>query len=131
MLTAHVKFLQKNAPAEQCRRPSTAGRASRYGVVQPHFRNTTMHKVAALALAALVATTALGFAKPAEARVYVGVGIDLPFPGVALAPPLVAYPGVYAPYYDGYRGPRYYHRSGFARYGYGYRGYGYRHGRWR
>ena len=84
-----------------------------------------MHKVAALVLATLVAISALGFAKPAEARVYLGVGIGLPVPAV------VAYPGVYAPYY-GYYGPRYY-RPGFVRYGYGYgyRGYGYWHGRWR
>ena len=65
-----------------------------------------MHKVAALVLATLVGISALGFAKPAEARVYVGVGIGLPIPAV------VAYPGVYAPYY-GYYGPRYY-RPGFC-----------------
>jgi len=82
-----------------------------------------MHKVAAFALATVIGISAFGFAKPAEARVYVGVGIGLPVPAV------VAYPGVYAPYY-GYYGPRY-SRPGFARYGFGYRGYGYWQRRWR
>jgi hypothetical protein len=85
-----------------------------------------MHKLAALALAAVIGTAAMGFAKPAEARVYVGVGIGLP--GVALAaPPVIAYPGVYAPYYYGHP----YYRPGLVRYGSGYRGYGYWHGHWR
>ena len=62
-----------------------------------------MHKLAALAITAALGIAAMGYTKPAEARVYVGVGIGLP--GVALAaPPVVAYPpavGVYAPYYYG------------------------------
>ena len=95
-----------------------------------------MHKLAALALTAALGVAAMGYAKPAEARVYIGVGIGLP--GVALAvPPLFPYTpavGVYAPYYYGrpyYYGWPYYYRPGFARYGYGYR-YGYAPGRrWR
>jgi hypothetical protein len=82
-----------------------------------------MHKLAALALTAALGVAAMGYAKPAEARVYIGVGIGLP--GVALAVP---------PYYYGrpyYYGWPYYYRPGFARYGYGYR-YGYAPGRrWR
>jgi hypothetical protein len=78
-----------------------------------------MNKFAALALAAAVGVAAMGYTKPAEARVYVGVGS-----------PIYAYPfgvGVYGPYY---RGRPYYHRPGFARYGYGFHGYA--HGRrWR
>jgi len=87
-----------------------------------------MHKIAALALAAVVGVAAIGFAKPAEARVYVGVGIGLP--GVVVAPPVVAYPGVYAPYYGYYPyyyGPRVGFGPGFVRYGYAH-GYGYRGG---
>jgi hypothetical protein len=96
-----------------------------------------MHKLAALALAAVLGVAGMGYAKPAEARVYIGVGIGLP--GVAVvAPPVVAYPpaGVYGPYYYGrpyypYPYP-YYYRPGFVRYRYGFRGYGYVHGRyWR
>jgi hypothetical protein len=81
-----------------------------------------MHKLAALAMTAALGIAGMGYTKPAEARVYVGVGIGLP--GVALvAPPVVAaYPpalGVYAPYY--YGRPYYY---GYGRVGYGFRGYG-------
>jgi hypothetical protein len=68
----------------------------------------------------------MGYPKPAEARVYVGVGIGLP--GIELAaPPVYAYPpavGVYAPYYYG---RPYYYGPGFVRHGYGFRGY-YGHG---
>jgi hypothetical protein len=86
-----------------------------------------MHKIAAIALTAALGAAAMGYTKPAEARVYVGVGIGLP--GVALvAPPVVAYPGalgVYAPYY----GRPYYYGPGFAHYRYGARyGYGFRGG---
>ena len=90
-----------------------------------------MHKLAAIALMAILGIAGMGYTKPAEARVYVGVGIGLP--GVALAPPVYAYPptvGVYAPYY--YYGHPYY-GPGFVRYGHGFRGY-YGHGygrRWR
>jgi hypothetical protein len=80
-----------------------------------------MHKLAALVMSAALGIAGMGYTKPAEARVYVGVGIGLP--GVALvAPPVVAYPpalGVYAPYY--YGRPYYY---GYGRVGYGFRGYG-------
>ena len=88
-----------------------------------------MHKLAALALTAVLGIAGMAYTKPAEARVYVGVGIGLP--GVALvAPPVYAYPpavGVYAPYY--YR--PYYYGPGFVRYGYGFHGgyYGHRYGR--
>jgi hypothetical protein len=86
-----------------------------------------MYKFAALALTAAVGVAAMGYAKPAEARVYVGIGI----PGVALvAPPVYAYPpavGVYGAYY---RGRPYYYRPGFGHYGYGFHGYGYGR-RWR
>jgi len=61
-----------------------------------------MHKFAALALVAALGIAGMGYAKPAEARVYVGVGIGLP--GVAVvAPPVVAYapPVAYGPYYYG------------------------------
>jgi hypothetical protein len=91
-----------------------------------------MHKLAALALVALLGVAGMGYAKPAEARVYIGVGIGLP----VAPPPVLAYPaavGVYGPYYYGrpYYYP-YYYRPGFVRYGYGFRGYGYVHGRyWR
>jgi hypothetical protein len=97
-----------------------------------------MHKLAALALTAVFGVAAMGYTKPAEARVYVGVGIGLP--GVALAaPPAYAYPpavGVYPPYYY-YGSPYYYGRPyygpGIVRYGYGFHGYyghgGYGHGR--
>jgi hypothetical protein len=90
-----------------------------------------MHKLAALAFTAVLGIAGMAYAKQAEARVYVGVGIGLP--GVALvAPPVVAYPpalGVYAPYYYG---RPFYYGPGFR---YGYRGYGF-HGyaygrRWR
>jgi hypothetical protein len=98
-----------------------------------------MHKLAALALTSVLGIAATGYTKPAEARVYVGVGIGLP--GVALvAPPVYASPpavGVYAPYYYYGRpfsyGPRYY-GPGFARYGYGlhggygFHGYGHAYG---
>ena len=83
-----------------------------------------MHKLAAFALAAALGIAAIGYAKPADAGVVVGVGIGLP--GVALAPPVYAYPpavGIYAPYYYGRPFPLYYPR-GFARFGYGFRGYG-------
>jgi hypothetical protein len=84
-----------------------------------------MQKLTAILLAAALGFAGMAFAKPAEARVYVGVGIGLP--GVALvAPPVV---GVY-PY--GYARP-YVYGPGF-RYGYGWPGYGYHgyHGRrWR
>ena len=74
-----------------------------------------MHKFTALALTAALGIAATGFTKPAEAGVYVGVG--LPVPAVA---PVVAYPpGVYAPYYYGYGAP-YYYGPGFV--GFGYRG---------
>jgi hypothetical protein len=96
-----------------------------------------MHKLAALALTAVLGIAGMGYAKPAEARVYIGAGIGLP--GVAVvAPPVVAYApavGVYGPYY--YARPYYpyypyYYRPGFVRYGYGFHGYGYVHGRyWR
>ena len=96
-----------------------------------------MHKFAALALVAALGIAGMGYAKPAEARVYIGVGIGLP--GVAVvAPPVLAYPpavGVYGPYYYGrpyYYPYPYYYRPGFVRYGHGFRGYGYVHGRyWR
>jgi hypothetical protein len=93
-----------------------------------------MHKLAALALTAVLGIAGMGYTKPAEARVYVGVGIGLP--GIALvAPPVYAYAyppavGVYAPYYYG---RPYYYGPGFVRHGYGFRGY-YGHGygrRWR
>jgi hypothetical protein len=91
-----------------------------------------MHKLAAVVFVAILGTAGMGYSKPAEARVYVGVGIGLP--GVAPAP-LYAYPpvvGVYAPYY--YYGRPYYYGPGFA-HGYGFRGgfHGYYgHGRrWR
>jgi hypothetical protein len=89
-----------------------------------------MNKFAALALTAAVAVTAMAYTKPAEARVYVGVGVGVP--GVALvAPSVYAYPpalGVYGPYY---RGRPYFYRPGFIRYGYGFHG-GYAYGRrWR
>jgi hypothetical protein len=97
-----------------------------------------MHKLAALALTAVLGVAGMGYAKPAEARVYIGVGIGLP--GVAvIAPPVVAYPplaGVYGPYYYGrsyypYAYP-YPYLPGFLRYGYGFHGYGYvHHGYWR
>jgi len=49
-----------------------------------------MHKFATLALVAALGIAGIGYAKPAEARVYIGVGIGLP--GVAVvAPPVVAY----------------------------------------
>jgi len=88
-----------------------------------------MHKLAALALTAVLGVVGMAYAKQAEARVYVGVGIGLP--GVTLAPPIAYAPGLYAPYYYG---RPYYYGPGF-RYGYGYRGYGF-HGyaygrRWR
>jgi hypothetical protein len=90
-----------------------------------------MHKFAALALTAVLGLAGMGYAKPAEARVYIGVGIGLP---LVVAPPVLAYPpavGVYGPYYYGRPYP-YYYRPGFVRYGYGFRGYGYVHGRhWR
>ena len=76
-----------------------------------------MHKFAALALTAAVGIAGMGYTKPAEARVFVGVGIGLP--GVYAYPPV----GVYAPYYPYYYGP------GYARFGYGFRGgYGGFHG---
>jgi hypothetical protein len=85
-----------------------------------------MHKVAALALTAVLGIAAMGYTKPAEARVYVGVGIGLP--GVYAYPPGV---GVYAPYYN-YGRPYYYGRPylgpGFGRYGYGFHGGYYGHG---
>jgi hypothetical protein len=88
-----------------------------------------MNKFAALALTAAVGVAAMGYTKPAEARVYVGVGIGVP--GVALvAPSGYAYPpavGVYGPYY---RGHPYLYRPGFVRYGYGFHGYAYGR-RWR
>jgi hypothetical protein len=98
-----------------------------------------MHKIAALALTAVLGVAAMGYTKPAEAHVYVGVGIGLP--GVALAaPPVYAYPpvvGVYPPYYyygsPYYYGRPYYYGPGIVRYGYGFHGYyghgGYGHGR--
>jgi hypothetical protein len=92
-----------------------------------------MHKLAALVLAAVIGVAGAVYANPAEARVYVGVGIGLP--GVALAvPPVLAYPpALYAPYYAPYYyGRPYYRGPGFVRSGYGFRGYGYVHGRrWR
>jgi len=96
-----------------------------------------MHKFAALALVAALGIAGMGYAKPAEARVYIGVGIGLP--GVAVvAPPVVAYapPVAYRPYYYGrpYYYPYYYpyYRPGFVRYGHGFYGHGYVHGRyWR
>jgi hypothetical protein len=89
-----------------------------------------MHKFAALALVAALGIAGMGYAKPAEARVYIAVGIGLP--GVAVvAPPVVAYapPVAYGPYYYGrpYYYP-YYHRPGFVRYGYGFYGHGYGYG---
>lgn len=90
-----------------------------------------MNRFTALALTAAVGLAAVGYTKPAEARVYVGVGIGVP--AVALtAPPYYAYPpavGVYAPYY---RGRPYFYRPGFVRYGYGHGFHGYGYGRrWR
>ena len=84
-----------------------------------------MNKFAALALTAAAGLAAMGYAKPAEARVYVGIGV----PGVALvAPSGYGYPpdvGVYGPYY---RGHPYLYRPGFVRYGF----HGYAYGRrWR
>jgi|HubBroStandDraft_5_1064220.scaffolds.fasta_scaffold1482992_1 hypothetical protein len=85
-----------------------------------------MYKLAALAMTAALGIAGMGYTRPAEARVYVGVGIGLP--GVALvAPPVVAYPsavGVYAPYYYG----RPYYPYYYGRFGYGFRGYGYGRG---
>jgi hypothetical protein len=75
-----------------------------------------MHKLAALVIAAALGIAGMGYAKPAEARVYVGVGIGLP---VVAYPPAV---GVYAPYYYG---RPYYPYYGYGRLGYGFRGYGY------
>jgi hypothetical protein len=84
-----------------------------------------MHKLAVLALTAALGIAGMGYAKSADARVFVGVGIGLP--GVAVAaPPVYPYApavGVYAPYYYGWP---YYYGAGFARFGYGYHGYGYR-----
>jgi hypothetical protein len=87
-----------------------------------------VHKLAAIALMAILGIAGMGYTKPAEARVYVGVGIGLP--GGALAPPPYAYPpivGVYAPYYyyghPYYYGRPYYYGPGFVRYGHGFRGY--------
>jgi hypothetical protein len=77
-----------------------------------------MKKFAALALTAALGVAGMGYAKSADARVVIGVGVGLP--GVALvAPP------VYAPYYAAW--PSYY-GPGFARFGYGFRGYGFAHG---
>jgi hypothetical protein len=61
-----------------------------------------MHKLAAIALMAILGIAGMGYTKPAEARVYVGVGIGLP--GVALAPPPYAYPPTvgFRGYYGGY-----------------------------
>jgi hypothetical protein len=72
------------------------------------WRNAAMHKFAALALTAALGIAGMGYTKPAEARVFVGVGIGLP--GVYAYPPV----GVYAPYYPYYYGP------GYTRFGYGY-----------
>ena len=88
-----------------------------------------MHKFAALALTAAVGVAAIGYTKPAEAGVYVGVGLPVP---ALVAPPVVGYSspvGVYAPYYYGrpyYYGPGY----GFRGYGggYGFRGRGFARG---
>lgn len=72
---------------------------------------------------------------PAEARVYVGVGIGVP--GVAVVAPIPGISVVPAPYY--YVRPGYYY-PGYIRYGYGLPyggrrvgyGWGYRYGRrWR
>jgi hypothetical protein len=77
-----------------------------------------MHKFAALALTATVGVAAVGYTKPAEAGVYVGVGLPVP---AVVAAPVVAYPpAVYAPYYYGYGAP-YYYGPGFVGFG-GYRG---------
>jgi hypothetical protein len=88
-----------------------------------------MNKFAALALTATVGAVAMGYTKPAEARVYVGVGIGVP--GVPWVAPLgYVYPpavGVYGPYY---RGRPYFYRPGFVHYGYGFHGYAYGR-RWR
>jgi len=81
-----------------------------------------MNKFAALALAGALGVAGVGSAKPAEAGVVVGVGIGLP--GLAVAPPVVAYPpvvGVYPYYY----GRPYFYRPGFIGYGYGFHGYGF------
>jgi hypothetical protein len=88
-----------------------------------------MNKFAALALTAAVGVGAMGYTKPAQARVYVGIGV----PGAALvAPSGYAYPpavGVYGPYYRGYP---YLYRPGFVRHGYGYGFHGHAYGRrWR
>jgi hypothetical protein len=77
-----------------------------------------MHKLAALALTAALGAAAMGYAKSADARVVIGVGVGLP--GVALA-----VPPVYAPYY---RAWPYHYGPGFARFGYGFRGYGFGRG---
>ncbi len=90
-----------------------------------------MHKLAALALTAAVGIAGMSFAKPADARVVVGVGIGLPGVAVAASPALGYAPGVgmYAPHYFGHA---HYFRPGFVHYGYGFHGYGYAHGRrWR
>jgi hypothetical protein len=74
-----------------------------------------MRKVS-LALIATLAVAGLALSVPAQARVFVGVGL----PGVAIAvPPLV----IGAPYY--YGGPRFYY-PGYARFGYRHGGYFYR-----
>src|SRR6266403_808347 len=121
---------------EHAGRPAVNGStgAASYLLGSTYSRNAAMHKLAALALMAVVGAAGMGYAKPAEARVYIGVGIGLP--GVAVvAPPAVAYPPpvVYGPYYYGrpYYYP-YYYRPGFVRYGYGFFGHGYIRGRyWR
>jgi hypothetical protein len=97
------------------------------------MEEVVMSKFAALALVGTLGIAGIGNPKPAEAGVVVGVGIGLP--GVAVAPPVFAYPpavGVYPYYY----GRPYFYRPGFIRYGYGYgfRGYGFHgsaRGRWR
>ena len=70
------------------------------------------------ALLACLGVAATAFCLPANARVFVGVGIGLP--AVLVAPPVLAYEPPYAGAYV--VGPHVYH-PGYFRYGYGY-GYG-------
>jgi hypothetical protein len=99
------------------------------------LRNTAMRNLASVTLVAVLGISAAALSTPADAPVFVGVGIGVP--GVAVvAPPVIAYPplavGAYpAPFRYGY--PGYYYHPGFARFGYGYGLHrGYVHGRpWR
>jgi hypothetical protein len=94
------------------------------------YEDTTMRKLASLALVAALGIGAATFSKPADAGVVVGVGVGLPVP--VAAPAVAAYPPVAVGYYPGFnRYPRYY-GPGYARWGYGWhRGWYRGHGRWR